>query len=100
MRRNGAPRLLLMLALTMLSFAPLARAQSQPPEDPKKIYDEALSLYALGHYAEAAPMFEHVFELKHLPALLYNAAQAYRLAGNLEHALTLYQSYLQVYGDP
>jgi len=89
---------------------PLARAQTQPPpaavtptpspNDAKSIYDHALSLYALGKYAEAAPLFERAFEMKPVPALLYNAAQAHRLAGHAERAVTLYESYLRLYGDP
>src|SRR6185436_3078335 len=31
-------------------------------------------------------------------ALLYNAAQAHRVAGNKQRALLLYQNYLRVYG--
>ena len=78
-------------------------AQPPPPGAPdeaKTIYERALSLYALGRYAEAAPLFERAFELKPIPALLYNAAQAHRLAGHAERAVTLYESYLHLYGDP
>ena len=96
---------LILLSLSWLA-APPARAQapaSPPPaqaEDAKTIYEHALSLYALGRYAEAAPLFEKAFELKPVPALLYNAAQAHRLAGHAEQAVTLYESYLRMYGDP
>jgi tetratricopeptide (TPR) repeat protein len=57
----------------------------------------ATGSFALGHYAQAADNFEKAFELRPEPALLYNAAQAHRLAGNKERALTLYQNYLRVY---
>lgn len=114
---------LILLSLSCLA-SPLARAQApasstppqqppaqtppaQPPQpsaqqqqDAKTIYEHALSLYALGRYAEAAPLFEKAFELKPVPALLYNAAQAHRLAGHAEQAVTLYESYLRMYGDP
>jgi len=90
--------------------APAQQPQAQPPpqppltaqqqQDAKTIYEHALSLYALGRYAEAAPLFEKAFELKPVPALLYNAAQAHRLAGHAEQAVTLYESYLRMYGDP
>jgi len=105
---------LLMLSLVTVLVPGVARAQTQPPEqasppqakpaapgeDAKAIYDHALSLYALGRYAEAAPLFERAFELKPVPALLYNAAQSHRLAGHPERAVTLYESYLRLYGDP
>lgn len=98
------------LLLATLIVQPIARAQTAPAtpataapaagEDAKSIYEHALSLYALGKYAESAPMFERAFELKPVPALLYNAAQAHRLAGHAERAVTLYESYLRLYGDP
>jgi hypothetical protein len=59
---------------------------------------KATTAFALGHFSDAAEDFEKAFELKSDPALLYNAAQAYRLAGNKERALTLYENYLRVYG--
>jgi iron complex outermembrane receptor protein len=61
-------------------------------------YEKATAAYALGRFAEAAAEFEQAFTLKPDPALLYNAAQAYRLAGSTERALQLYRSYLRVYG--
>ena len=66
--------------------------------DARVHYDKATAAYALGRYADAAAEFEQAFTLKPDPAILYNAAQAYRLAGNKERALQLYRSYLRVYG--
>jgi len=81
---------------TLLAASPLARAST---EDEARVYlDKATAAYALNKYAVAAENFEKAFELKPDPALLYNAAQAYRLAGNKERALELYESYLRVYG--
>src|SRR5260370_22998195 len=80
--------------------APTPQPTAQPaPEDARVLFDRGTTLYALGRYADAAPLFERAFELKPDPALLYNAAQAHRLAGHSQRALTLYQSYLQLYGD-
>ena len=102
-------RPLLAVGFVVMMAPPPARAQTPPPaavtptpspNDAKGIYDHALSLYALGKYAEAAPLFERAFEMKPVPALLYNAAQAHRLAGHAERAVTLYESYLRLYGDP
>lgn len=70
-----------------------------PPDDPKELFDRGSALYALGRYGEAAPLFERAFELKPDPALLYNAAQAYRFNGNKQRALTLYRNYYRLYGD-
>ena len=60
--------------------------------------DKATAAFALSRYAVAAENYEKAFELKPDPAVLYNAAQAHRLAGNKERALELYQSYLRMYG--
>jgi Tetratricopeptide repeat len=71
------------------------RAEAQD----KSTYEQkGTTAFALGHFADAAEDFEKAFELKPDPALLYNAAQAYRLAGDKERALTLYENYLRVYG--
>ena len=68
-------------------------------QDPRALYERGSALYALGRYGEAAPLFERAFELKSDPALLYNAAQAYRLMGNKQRALTLYQNYYRLFSE-
>ncbi len=83
---------------------PATKAPSEPTlpgsdDDPRALFDRGSALYALGRYAEAAPLFERAFELKPDPALLFNAAQAYRFMGNKPRALTLYQNYIRLYGD-
>jgi hypothetical protein len=90
-------RLFCLVALVgVLAVSPRAFASA---EDDARVYlDKATAAYALNKYAVAAENFEKAFELKPDPALLYNAAQAYRLAGNKERALELYESYLRVYG--
>jgi tetratricopeptide (TPR) repeat protein len=67
--------------------------------DAKTLFTRGRASYALGRYAEAAELFEKAFELKQDPAILYNAAQAHRLAGNNRKALVLYQSYLRLFGE-
>ena len=67
-------------------------------EEARAFHERAKAAFALSHYAQAADFFEKAFELKSDPALLYNAAQSHRLAGNKQRALTLYQNYLRVYG--
>jgi hypothetical protein len=87
------------VAICLLAGLPLANQALATNEDEARVYlDKATAAYALNRYAIAAQNFEKAFELKPDPALLYNAAQAYRLAGNKERALELYESYLRVYG--
>jgi tetratricopeptide (TPR) repeat protein len=61
-------------------------------------YKRATSAYALGDYQSAAREYEEAFKLEPDSALLYNAAQAHRMAGNIQRALDLYTSYLRLPG--
>jgi tetratricopeptide (TPR) repeat protein len=86
------------IVVAAASFAP-AVARADANSDEARVHAEkALSAYALEHFAEAADEYEKAFALKSDPALLYNAAQAHRFAGNYERALHLYQSYLRIFG--
>jgi hypothetical protein len=76
----------------------VAWAETPGGEDARPYLDKATAAYGLGRYAVAAENFEKAYELKPDPALLYNAAQAHRLAGNKQRALELYESYLRMYG--
>lgn len=67
--------------------------------DAKTLFTRGRAQYALGHFKEAADLFEKAFELKQDPAILYNAAQAHRLAGDKKPALVLYQNYLRLFGE-
>lgn len=74
-----------------------AAAPTAQVSEAKEYYDKATAAFALGSYPEAATNYEKAFSLKPDPALLYNAAQAHRLAGNNKRALELYKSYLRVF---
>jgi len=76
-----------------------AKGRTEKAEEAREYLDKATAAFALNRYAVAAENYEKSFELKPDAAVLYNAAQAYRLAGNKERALDLYQSYLRMYGD-
>jgi hypothetical protein len=67
--------------------------------DARKHYDRATAAFGLGKYADAAVEYEAAFRLRPDPALLYNCAQSYRLAGNRTRAIELYRNYLRLYGD-
>ena len=95
MRASLLRALILLVSIFWCHAAPAQESS----DDPKLLYERGSALYALGRYAEAAPLFERAFEIKPDPALLYNAAQAYRLMGDKPRALTLYQNYFRLYGD-
>jgi tetratricopeptide (TPR) repeat protein len=84
----------------LLSSATAGAAEggTSDADEARAYHEKAKAAFALSHYAQAAEFFEKAFELKSDPALLYNAAQSHRLAGNKQRALTLYQNYLRVYG--
>jgi tetratricopeptide (TPR) repeat protein len=88
------------LAVTLVALAVGGRAvAAAEPSAARKAYDEATAAFGLGRYAEAAEKYEAAFSLRPDPALLYDAAQAYRLAGNRARALELYRNYLRLYPD-
>lgn len=94
-------RMLLLVAFPLWVMAlllPAGRANAGNVEEARAFHEKASAAFGLGHFAAAAENFERAFELKPDPAELYNAAQAHRLAGNKERALTLYQNYLRMYG--
>ena len=93
--------LLFALAFGLLLASANARAAeggTSDADEARAFHEKAKAAFALSHYDQAAEFFEKAFELKSDPALLYNAAQSHRLAGNKQRALTLYQNYLRVYG--
>ncbi len=75
-----------------------AVARAADTDDAKSHYEKGLAAFALEHFSEAAEEYEKAFQLKADPALLYNAAQAHRLAGNNERAVRLYRNYLRIFG--
>ena len=87
---------LLAMVAAALTAAPAASARGDRNEA-RKAYDEATAAFGLGHYLEAAEKYETAFGLRPDPALLYDAAQAYRLGGNRGRALELYRNYVRLY---
>jgi tetratricopeptide (TPR) repeat protein len=84
------------VVLLSLLACGVARADTA---EAKQHYEKATGYYALGKYSDAADEYEKAFALKPDPALLYNAAQAHRVAGNKVRALELYTNYVRIYGD-
>ncbi|HVV53633.1 MAG TPA: tetratricopeptide repeat protein, partial [Polyangia bacterium] len=66
-------------------------------EDAKAHYQKATAHFAVGEYHEAAVEYEEAFKLKQDPAILFNAAQSFRLAGDNQKALLLYNNIIKLY---
>ena len=92
-------RVVLKTAIRLVLAYAVFGGSAKADEDPKAIFQRGTALFALQKFPEAAIAFEKAFELRPDPAILYNAAQAHRLAGNKPRALSLYESLLKLYGS-
>jgi tetratricopeptide (TPR) repeat protein len=91
----------LLLVMVSVTAAGSARAADPAPDDKttqaRNLAQEATTHYAVGEFAQSAEKYQAAYKLKPDPALLYNAAQAYRMAGNNDKALLLYKNYVMFY---
>jgi tetratricopeptide (TPR) repeat protein len=88
-----------MIALVCgLCLASGARGDKKAMEEAKKHFDAATMAYNLGDFDKAAEEYKVTYQLRPHPSFLYNIAQSYRQAGNLEQALVFYRSFLR--NDP
>ena len=90
----------LSLALVTVAAAEPAPAPSQPPTAEARAvarehYEKAVSHFNANEYPAAAAEFLAVYKAVPQPALLYNAAQAYRLGGDGPKALESYRAFLK-----
>jgi tetratricopeptide (TPR) repeat protein len=83
------------LALSLLLSGLSARADEAA--EARSHYEKGTAHYALGEFAQAAEEYQAAFRLRQDSALLFNAAQAYRLAGNVDKALVLYRNYVLLF---
>jgi len=99
MRSACLSRSVVLVAALVLALAGRAGAAEEKKTEARRLYDEATAAFGVGNYAEAAEKYEASFKLHPDAALLYNAAQAYRMAGNQPRALQLYRNFVRLYGD-
>lgn len=81
------------LALTILLAAPTATAQPDP--DPAALEASGSKHFELAEYPAAIADFKEAFRISDRPELLFNIAQAYRLAGDCVQARTFYKTFLR-----
>ena len=100
-RMSHLPALLVIALFVTAAGAPARAADAPAPDDKtaqaRAASQEANALYAVGEFEQAAEKYQSAYKLKPDPALLYNAAQSYRMAGNNEKALLLYKNYTMFY---
>jgi tetratricopeptide (TPR) repeat protein len=85
------------LLSVMLLVAATGAAWAGDVSKAKEHFKAGLAAFTLGDYVKAAAEYEAAYSEEPDPALLYNAAQAQRLAGNKPRALFLYQNYLRYF---
>lgn len=86
-----------LIAISLILVGALGLARADDAADAKAYYQKATAHFAVGEYQEAATAYEVAFKLKQDPALLYNAAQSHRLAGDIPKALLLYKNLVKLY---
>ncbi len=90
-------RLRLISLMLFLGFSGARAALAADAARAKDLYKKATSHYAVGEYELAGETYQSAYKLKPDPALLFNAAQSFRLAGKVDRSLTLYRNYLRLY---
>jgi len=78
----------------LLVCATPALAQPSGREGAKAHFKSGKALQDAGKYSEAADEYQAAYDLDPRPAMLFNIAQAHRLAGHKKTALDYYQRYL------
>lgn len=89
-----------LVAFTVLTIGLSHVTRADPPTaDAREHYRRGTNAFNLGHYLDAVKEYELAYQLKEDPALLFNIAQAYRLAGENESAMRVYKSFLHQVPD-
>jgi tetratricopeptide (TPR) repeat protein len=79
----------------LLALVGTARAQDSRRDEARQQYQEGTKLYDLGRFDDAIRKYEEAYRLYDDPAILYNIAQAHRLAHHNERAIFFYRSFLR-----
>lgn len=96
-------RIVVCLAVVGLSGATLTSRQVSAQPAPgvegdastaKEYVDRGIAAQSAGDYGAAITYYETAYQLIPHPVLLFNMAQAHRLAGHADQALALYERYL------
>lgn len=85
------------ITIVVVTLAALCSA-SQADPTAEMLYSEGQAAYDRADYVLAIDRWQESYRLSQEPALLYNVAQAYRMAGDCTHALSSYRQF--VAADP
>ena len=98
---HKAATLSMILGMAMLAI-PVAWAgpsEDRDREAARVATKQATAAFNLGHYDEAASLYEEAYKHVPDPILLYDLGQSYRQANQLDKALIAYRSYLRTAPD-
>jgi tetratricopeptide (TPR) repeat protein len=82
------------VAPTRLSAQPAPTPAADKQQAAKQYTDAGLTAADLGDYDTAIGFYQKAYQLVPHPTLIFNIAEAHRLAGRIDPALTLYRRYL------
>ena len=75
-----------------------ARIAGAAPSEAERLYKEGQTAYDDKRFDDAITAWSKAYELSHLPGLVFNLAQAYRLHGDCDKAVETYQKFIDL--DP
>ena len=75
-----------------------SRVAAAAPSEAERLYKDGQTAYDDKRYDDAITAWSKSYELSHLPGLVFNLAQAYRLHGDCDKAVETYQKFLDL--DP
>jgi len=91
-RLRGVAALLLVVAWLATPGAAVARAET-PEAQVERLAADALTAYRGADYNRAVELLTKAYEIRQVPALLYNLAKAYDKLGDLDHAADAYRRF-------
>jgi tetratricopeptide (TPR) repeat protein len=82
------------LVVAWLTAAATGHARGESPEaQVERLASEAVAAYRGADYNRAIELLQHAYEIRQVPALLYNMAKAYDKLGDVDHAWDAYRRY-------
>ncbi|MGZ3440322.1 MAG: tetratricopeptide repeat protein, partial [Polyangia bacterium] len=76
------------------TLAPASAWAETQEAEVERLANEALSAYKGADYKRAVELLRRAYDIRQVPALLYNLAKAYDKLGDIEHAYDAYRQYV------
>ena len=99
MRKTATFSMILVMAMQAAPMAWAGPSEDSDREAARVATKQATAAFNLGHYDEAAALYEEAYKHVPDPILLYDIGQSYRQANQLDKALIAYRSYLRTAPD-